>query len=264
MIFILIKQETLGLKIIFAKLRLFYNIFSRILLSIKSEIMNGRKFLQFFIIILLSPWISVFSQDISGVSFSPDQVLDSLRSKGILFGDFQKKPEIELSVSQAVKFLQQRHQSQYWNNLSDPFRIALGQLIFNALNTPFDSTAFVLKKFPYDSLNIPWDKFYIWEPMRVRIPVNTFQQIPVKNDNTGRDDTSLVAVPADSLKAAFDTAHSQEYIYKSVTVHKDTTLMVVIDTLHEVTATHAGFPFRYFNYPYQSDSIKVAVDALLK
>ena len=40
--------------------------------------------------------------------------------------------------------------------------------------------------------------------------------------------------------------------------------MVVIDTLHEVTSSHSGFPFRYLNYPYQSDSIKVAVNALLK
>jgi hypothetical protein len=45
---------------------------------------------------------------------------------------------------------------------------------------------------------------------------------------------------------------------------KDTTLMVVIDTLHEVTSSHSGFPFRYFNFPYQSDSIKVAVGALVK
>jgi hypothetical protein len=40
--------------------------------------------------------------------------------------------------------------------------------------------------------------------------------------------------------------------------------MVVIDTLHEVTSSHSGFPFRYLNYPYQSDSINVAVNSLLK
>ena len=55
-----------------------------------------------------------------------------------------------------------------------------------------------------------------------------------------------------------------EYTYESVTVLKDTTLMVVIDTLHEVTASHSGFPFRHLSFPYQSDSIKVAVDALVK
>ena len=40
--------------------------------------------------------------------------------------------------------------------------------------------------------------------------------------------------------------------------------MVVIDTLREVTSPYHGSPFRYFNFPYQSDSIKVAVNALLK
>jgi hypothetical protein len=225
--------------------------------------MKGRKLLQLFVVILLSPWISVYSQDTSGSSGSSNPVLDSLRSKGILFGDFQKEPEIVLTVSQAVKFLQQRYQSQYWNNLSDPFRQAMGQLIFNASNPVLDSTISVLKRFPYDSLNIPWDKFYIWEPMKVRIPVNTLQEVPVQDDPAAIYDTSHADTDADSIKAKPEREPSSEYSFKSITVHKDTTLMVVIDTLHEVTAAHSGFPFRYFNYPYQSDSIKIAVNSLL-
>ncbi len=102
--------------------------------------MKGRKLLQSLIVILLSPWISVFSQDVSDGNKLSNPVLDSLRTKGVIFGNFQKKPEIELTVSQAVKFLQQRYQSQYWNNASDPFRQAMGQLIFNASNPPVDST----------------------------------------------------------------------------------------------------------------------------
>lgn len=231
--------------------------------SVKRDNMSGQKILQLFLIVLLSHWGSVFSQKVSGLNTPSNAVLDSLRSKGILFGDFQKKPDIELTISQAVKFLQQRHQSQYWNNLSDPFRMALGQLIFNALNPPFDSTVSVLKKFPYDSLDIPWDKFYIWEPMRVRIPVNVLQDIPVQAENVPGNDTTVVAVSSDSLKAEYDKAPAQEYTFKTVTVQKDTTLMVVIDTLHEVTAAHSEFPFHNFNYPYQSDSIKIAVKALL-
>ena len=248
------------MKIIFAKLTLFYNIFNFILLSFKSDLMRGRKILQFFLIIFLSPCFSVYSQNVSGSGGISEQVLDSLRGKGIIFGDFQKKPEIVLTISQAIRFLQQRHQSQNWNNLSDPFRQAMGQLIINASNPPFDSTISVLKRFPYDSLNIPWDKFYIWEPMKVRIPVNTLQKLPV----VARKDTSFTPVGADSLKIGYDKAPSAEFSYKTVTIHKDTTLMVVIDTLHEVTSHHSGFPFRYLSFPYQSDSIKVAVNALLK
>ena len=261
MIFILTKYETLILELIFVKLTLFYNIFNRILLSVKRENMKGKKLLQFFLIIVLSPWISAFSQDVSVLEGASNPVLDSLKSKGVIFGDDQKKPEIVLTVNEAVKFLQQRYQSQYWNNSSDPFRQAMGQLIHNASNPPFDSTISVLKKFPYDSLNIPWDKFYIWEPMRVRIPVNTLERLPSHEEVNAVQDTSLTA---DSLKIEYNKAPEAEYTYKTVTIQKDTTIMVVIDTLREVTSAHSGFPFRYFSYPYQSDSIKVAVGALLK
>jgi hypothetical protein len=225
--------------------------------------MGRRTILQFFAVILLSPWLSVHSQNVSGSRGISDQVLDSLRGKGIILGDFQKKPEIVLSVSQAIRFLQQRHQSQNWNNPSDPFRLAMGQLIINASNPPFDSTISVLKRFPYDSISIPWDKFYIWEPMKVRIPVSTIQKLPVSNEAEPQD-TSILKAGADSLKIEYDKEPSAEYSFKTVTIHKDTTLMVVIDTLHEVTSPHSGFPFRYLSFPYQSDSIKVAVNALLK
>jgi hypothetical protein len=223
--------------------------------------MRGRKILQFFLVFLLSPCLSAYSQDVSGVSGSSNQVLDSLKRKGIIFGDFQKKPEIVLTVSQAVKYLQQRYQAQNWNSYSDPLRQAIGQLIFNASNPPLDSTISVLRRFHYDSINIPWDKFYIWEPMRVRIPVNTL--VPVRNEAEAVQDTALAGRPADSLKFEYEKAHPSES-FKTVTIHKDTTLMVVIDTLHEVTSSHSGFPFRYLNYPYQSDSINVAVNSLLK
>jgi hypothetical protein len=264
MIFNVIKQESLSLKFIFAKLSLFYNIFNCILLSIKSDLMRRRRILQFFLIVLVSPWLSVYSQNIPGSGGISDQVLDSLRSRGIIFGNFQKKPEIVLTVSQAIKFLQQRHQSQNWNSPSDPFRLAMGQLIINASNPPFDSTMSVLKRFPYDSLSIPWDKFYIWEPMRVRIPVNTLQKLPVISEAPVQQDSSVSSAGSDSLRINYDKEPVPEFTYKTVTIHKDTTLMVVIDTLHEVTSPHSGFPFRYLSYPYQSDSIKVAVNALLK
>ena len=226
--------------------------------------MKGRTILQFFAVLLLSPWISVFSQNVPVANTFSNPVLDSLRSNGILFGDFQKKPEIELSVSQAVKFLQQRYQSQNWNNISDPLRQAIGQLIFTASNPPVDSTISVLKKFPYDSINIPWDKFYIWEPMRVKIPVTVLKEIPVQQEAAARQDSIPVGEDTDSLNVEFDKAPPIEYTYESVTVLKDTTLMVVIDTLHEVAASHSRFPFRHLSFPYQSDSIKVAVDALVK
>ncbi len=220
-----------------------------------------KKPLPLLLILILNPCLTLLSQKISTGAESENPVLDSLKRSGVLFGNFQKKPEIVLSYSQAVRYLQQRYQGQYWLNLSDPFRQALGQLILNATNPPYDSTAAMLKRFPYDSLNIPWDKFYIWEPMRVKIPVNVLEQVPAASGAAGRQDTSVAAVP-DSLNHEAAKEPVPEFAYKTVTIQKDTSIMVVIDTLHEVTSRYHGFPFHYFSYPYQSDSIKVAVDAL--
>jgi hypothetical protein len=45
---------------------------------------------------------------------------------------------------------------------------------------------------------------------------------------------------------------------------KDTTIMVIIDTLDKARISNTVFPFRYLNYSDQGDSIRVAVQSLLK
>ena len=231
---------------------------------IKREAMKQRILRVLVIIILLSPCISIFPQDISEVKGSDVSIIDSLKKNGIIFNSSRKKPEIVLSTNQAVKFLQHRYQPHYWNDVSDPFRMALGQLILNALNPPFDSSKNILNKFPYDSLSIPWDKFYIWEPLKLKIPVITTQQLAIKNEPAAIQDTNLIKKIADSLVVTTDRIPISDYSLKPVTGLKDTTIMVIIDTLHEVTSSYSRFPFHYFSFPYQSDSIKVAVNMLLK
>jgi hypothetical protein len=226
--------------------------------------MKGLILRQLLVFVLLNQCISVFSQNFSGVKPGSNPVLDSLRNKGIIINGSREKPEIKLTLSQAVKYLQQRYQSQSWSNMSDPLRMALGQLIFNAANPPLDSALHILKRFPYDSISIPWDKFYIWEPMRVRIPVSVVRQLAAQNETAAKSDTGLIRNAADSARINYDKASQPEYSFKSLTVRKDTSIMVVIDTLHEVTSSYKGFPFHYFNFPYQSDSIKVAVNSLMK
>ncbi len=217
----------------------------------------------FFVIAILSQCISVIPQEIPGKAGSRSSVLDSLRKSGAILNEDHTKPHIVLSVSQALNFLQQRYQTPDWNSTSDPFRQALGQLIFDASNPPFDSSRAVLMKFPYDSLEIPWDKFYIWDPLRLKIPVTTSRQMPEQNLPGVKQDTVRKEGAADSLAVRAEKMQGGDSL-KNVTVLKDTTVMVVIDTLHEVTSSYSRSPFRYLTYPYQADSIKVAVTALLK
>jgi hypothetical protein len=147
---------------------------------------------NFFLFIFISISISGISQD------STDT------------GDQQETPRIELSASQAIKFLLERCQPQYWKETGDPLRRAIRHLVNEASNPPYDSLAYFLKRYPYDSLNIPWNKFYIREPLRSKVPV------------------TATAVYIDSLQ--------------------------VIDTLRAAA---------YYTYPFQGDSIRVAVKTLM-
>ena len=44
---------------------------------------------------------------------------------------------------------------------------------------------------------------------------------------------------------------------------KDTVIIVVADTLKEVTSSNEKFPFTHYSTPYDSDSIKAAVNTLV-
>jgi len=174
-------------------------------------LMKGRFLLPFFIVLIFSPTL-VFSQ-ISGTGGKPDKaIVDSLAARGLLRNAEPFRPDILLSHDQALKFLQKTMFFQSWKNRADPLRSAIGQLIFEASNPPFDSAGFFLERYPYDSIAIPRDEFYIWEPAAL----------------------------------------------------KDTTILVIVDTLREARSKKPEFPFWYYRYPYQSDSIKAAVGALME
>jgi hypothetical protein len=185
-----------------------------------------------FIIISLSSCITELSQENTIKSITTGSVIDSLKNSGVIFNNNQKKPEIALSTNQALKFLQERTHPNLWNDPRDPLRTALARLIYQAAHPIFDSSKYFLQKYPYDSLSIPWDKFYIWEPLRLKIPV--------------------ISVP--EFNATVESG---------VLALKDTTIMVIIDTLNEVTSSYPQFPFKYFDHPFLGDSIQAAVRSLL-
>jgi hypothetical protein len=228
------------------------------------KVMRVRLLRLFLLFICLSTYISVFSQENRDTTKSVISILDSLRKSGIVFNDDQNKPEIVLTISESVKLLQQRFQSQNWNDNGNAFRQALGQLIFEASNPPYDSSEYILKNYPYDSLSIPWKNFYIWEPLRIKIPFISNPDFRMQADTTILADTSHIPDVSDTLKIKLSSKQEPALALKQVTGLKDTTIMVVIDTLSEVTGSFTGFPFKYLSYPYQSDSIKVAVKNLLK
>ena len=204
--------------------------------------------------------ISVFSQEHLPGDHSKDRVIDSLKKSGFVLNEIKKKPEITLSRNEALVYLQKKIHPQYWNNAADPLRQAFGQLVFEAAHEKQDSLRNMLIKYPYDSLNIPWDKFYIWEPLKLRIPTISKSE-SISGNAAIKTDSTLIK--ADSLNLIRTEARKEAGILNPVAELKDTTIMVVVDTLNEVTSSNTLFPFKYYNYPYQSDSIKAAVKSLL-
>lgn len=216
-----------------------------------------------FYFIFLSTSISVFSQKATEKSVTGNSLIDSLKNSGVLIKGSHKKPEIILSKDQAIRFLQQRTNTQYWIDPQDPFRLALNQLVYESTHQRYDSVEHFLKSYPYDSLSIPWDKFYIWEPLRLKIPVISVPEFPIKTDSTIKADSNAVKNVNEYLRLKSLTLLNPAD-KKQVATLKDTTILVVIDTLNEVTSSASSFPLKYFNYPYQGDSIRIAVTSLMK
>lgn len=204
----------------------------------------------FLVFIVICINISAFSQENNKRDISKSSIIDSLKRNGVIISENQKKPDITLSKSQALIYLHQRFHPQFWKNPGDPLRQAFGHLIYEAEHPPLDSLKRMLTKYPYDSLSISWDKFYIWEPLRLKIPVVSRPEFNAAIDTNVKTTSDLFGGKRDSLHPGRSEL-------------KDTTILVIIDTLNEVTSSYSQFPFKYFNHPFQSDSIKAAVISIL-
>jgi len=227
------------------------------------NIMNFNFFRFWCVIFILCTGFQGVSQKITSSDTLRPVLVDSVSIKEIIFNENKKKPEIVLSSDQAVKFLQNWALPKYWKNIDDPLRLAIRQLVFTASNPPIDSAEVFIKKYPFDSLEISWDKFYKWEPVIFKIPVIIPPASPIPVDTISLADTIRTDIPADSIRV-FDLK-IPEPVPPTLPVSKlkDTVIMVITDTLREVSSERPDFPFAYYYAPYQSDSIKAAVTSLV-
>lgn len=222
------------------------------------------KFFKLFLVsIFITTNISVFSQQNIRIKFSKDEIIDSLRKSGVIIDEHKAKPIISLTESEALIYLRKKYHPQFWNNTNDPLRQEFARLIYEAEHLPVDSMKSALLKYPYDSLSIPWEKFYIWEPLKLKVPVIPKPSFKILTDTIPKVDTTTVASLKDTLLRPLDNIQTYD-IYRPTSVLKDTTILVISDTLDRVTSSYSHFPFKYFNYPYQGDSIRAAVGSLIK
>jgi hypothetical protein len=226
-----------------------------------------------FIVLLSVPGLDIFSQNIDNQIKNDSLLIDSLSLRGLIYKPDKEAPQIIFTRKKAADFLIERYKQEYWNDILDPLRISIGQLIFHATRPPYDSTKHFIKEFPLDSLMIPWDKFYKWDTLRFKIPVVSPPEFNVYADTIPDIDTSLFRREKDSLSSGFQVSDTisglrekpeQDLIsIKSSVGWKDTLILVISDTLDQVTSSYSKFPFKKYSFPYQGDSILVAIDTLL-
>jgi hypothetical protein len=220
--------------------------------------------LKFYLtFIFISIYISGFSQEKNQRIESSASLIDSLRRSGVILNEYQKRPDIVFSTPQALQYLLKNIHPQIWKNPDDTLRKAFSRLIYEAGQPPLDSLREMLIKYPYDSLSIPRNKFFIWEPRKLKIPVHAKPELNMNPDSI-RLDSLGIAGNKDSLKIKSVGIKKPADTFRSILELKDTTVMVIAGTLKEATSSYSKFPFRYFNNPFQSDSIKAAVSALIK
>lgn len=184
-------------------------------------------------------------------------VQDSLRKRGINYNPIQEKSNILLNKDQALKFLMDRYRTFYWNNPGDPLRQTIGQLNYLTSHNPFDSTENYLNKYQYDLIKIPRNKFYVWDSLKIKIPVISLARINLYADSLLKADTNLIKKENDSLVFKHELIKPEQIL-------KDTTILIIVDTLNKVTSSNSGFPFRYYNSAYEGDSVEIAIKSLVK
>ena len=194
-------------------------------------------------------------------------IVDSLTSKGLIINMPKEKPDIRLQREQAIRYLQSKYMSGDWTNPSDPFRSAIGQLIYLASAQPFDTLKSYFLNYSYDTLNIPWDRFYTWDTLRVRIPEIHRPGFVSTGDSIMRADTTGPETVRDSIlikNAGIipDSISAYRQSLKEQTVLKDTIIFVARDSIINFLPYSKNNPFWIYKYPWQGDSLAAAVKSL--
>jgi hypothetical protein len=165
--------------------------------------MKGRPLLLFIILLIINQ-LNGFSQDTQTGNDMPEAVPDTLTNGLPVQSDTLKKTEVLLSHDEAIRVLQKTLRMQPRRSRQDPFPSAVGQLIFTAANPPFDSTAYFLKGYPYDSLRISGDEIYFRVPVDIKIPGDPLTNPDSSGFELKRDTLILSGFEGrnDSIKAA--------------------------------------------------------------
>jgi len=222
-----------------------------------------KKVILFQTVFLLLACAVSFSQEVPGGEISQEVMRDSLLKMGYFIRPLQEKDRIKFTVEEAVRYLEKRYKAENWKNESDPLRESIRQLVFYAVNKPYDSLKAFLEKYPFDSLNINPERFFVFDSLKIKVPAIGVQENIQPSDSAAgisqRSDTAVVRAGEQVTDSAMISERKDTML---PVVMKDTVLLIVKDTLREVSAYSDIHPFRVFVNPFEGDSISAAVKTL--
>ncbi len=192
--------------------------------------------------------------------------------------------DVHLDRKEALKYLERLSAAPaLWRRANDPLREALRSLVWLASRPPADSVAHYLSSYPFDSIRVPAENFYLFDTVRIIVPL-------IEPDTTltdsvavrGRSDEMFISAgrrlekvmlsPDAMPLARNDTLRLNDSVYilmkdfipvRMPHQTNDTILLVITDTLAEATVRRTDLPFRYLTNPYVADSLQAAVSSLI-
>lgn len=192
--------------------------------------------------------------------------------------------DIKLDREASLRYLEKISSAgQMWRKSNDPLREAIRNLIWIASRPPADSVMSYLSGYEFEKIRVPLDKYYIFDSIRIILPV--IQTDSSDNDNANGNQRAgemfieagrrleKVRLSADSKPVTKnDTLRLNDSVYilmrdfiPARLPHQthDTILLVITDTLPEASVYLSDLPFRYLKNPYVGDSLQAAVSSLI-
>lgn len=192
--------------------------------------------------------------------------------------------DIHLDRAASIRFLQKMYSESYiWKKSNDPLRESIRQLVAFASRPPVDSTIGYFNNYDFEKIRIPVGKYFVFDSIRIILPVigrdslsEGLSQVSNRPGEmfieAGKKLEKVKLSPDDRPVLKNDTLHLSDSVYvlmkdfiPAALPHNtnDTIILVITDTIPEVSLTGPEFPFRYLRYPYTSDSLQAAVSTLI-
>ena len=249
------------------------------------------KILLFFLCLALTPVLIAQVIDAPVIPEEPEEEADTLavaqpeprKIKAAPVPGINGPQDIKLDREMSLRFLERFNSSPaMWKRSNDPLREAIRNLIWLASRPPEDTVISFLSGYPFDRIKVPAESYYLFDSIRIILPI--LQPDTVHSDSvaasrvdevfirTGNKVEKVRLTPDSRPVMKSDTLKLNDSVYVLMNDFiparlpqstNDTIMLVITDTLPEVTLTRTDLPFRYLRNPYVSDSLEAAVSSLI-